>query len=559
MHFRGAVNRIDGMNLLSLVGVLKDPKISAGELPGTEGLRFATAPTAAAMQVEVAHVTADSRDVRIVDSILIGAPTGAPGERGGRTVFVAIRGGRHDGHEYIAQVLASGAAAAVIAESEHVERLLRDGRLKLGAGDPPVILVPDTRVALDLLARRLYYDPSHRLLCFGVTGTNGKTSSVYLLEHLLTRAKMPTGVLGTIDHHLGDRIWPTTHTTPDPVRLQARLNEMKELGAQAIAMEVSSHALDQHRADGVQFNVVIFTNLTRDHLDYHGTEEAYFHAKQRLFTDLLWGSQKVPLFAVVNIDDPWGRRLRVGGRAGIFTIGRRRGADFRFSPTGQDFAGQDFQLETPFGEFRGRLPLIGRHNLYNAVGAIAAVAAVGVAPEKALKSLEVFPGIPGRLQRIPDRLDRAIFVDYAHTPDALENVLRTLHEIRDGMGARADGEKPRILSLFGCGGDRDAGKRPQMGAVAARLSDEIWLTSDNPRSEDPQQILNEIRKGVTALAPDRVHEDVDRAKAIAHVVHAARPGDVVLIAGKGHEDYQEIRGERRPFSDVAVTAEILKG
>ncbi|MBX3016740.1 MAG: UDP-N-acetylmuramoyl-L-alanyl-D-glutamate--2,6-diaminopimelate ligase [Bdellovibrionaceae bacterium] len=553
------------MNLLSLVGVLKDPKNRVGAAstaPGTEGLCFWAAPSAEALQAEVAHVTADSRDVKIVDAIHFGAPTGAPGERGGRSVFVAVRGTKVDGHDYLAQVLASGAAAAVVAEESRVQELVRSGKLQISPADPPVVLVPDTRLALDVLARRLFYDPSHRLLCFGVTGTNGKTSSVYLLEHLLTFAKMPTGVLGTINHHLGEKVWESTHTTPDPVRLQSRLNEMKELGAQAIAMEVSSHALDQHRADGVQFNIVLFTNLTRDHLDYHQTEEAYFKAKERLFTELLWSSQKVPLFAVVNTDDAWGRRLRISGRAGLFTIGQNKDADFRFEVLAQDFAGQRFMLHTPLGDFEGELPLIGKHNLYNAVGAIAAVTAAGLSPDRSLLALKNFGGIPGRLQRVPDRLDRYIFVDYAHTPDALENVLRTLNEIRASLqkGAGASSEHPpRILTLFGCGGDRDKGKRPQMAQIAARLSDEIWITSDNPRGEDPAQILREIRAGIPEMPADRVHEDLDRAKAIGHIIRAARPGDVVLIAGKGHEDYQEIQGEKRPFSDVAIAADVLKG
>lgn len=550
------------MNLLSLIGVLKDFKSRAGQentAPGTEGLRFWSEPSAEALQTEVAHVTADSRDVKIVDAIHFGMPTGAPGERGGRSVFVAVRGTKQDGHDYLAQVLASGAAAGIVAEESRVRALVDAGTLKISPTDPPIILVEDTRVALDVLARRLYYDPSHRLLCFGVTGTNGKTSSVYLLEHLLNAAKLPAGVLGTIDHHFAETVWESTHTTPEPVRLQSRLNEMKELGAQAVAMEVSSHALDQHRADGVQFNVVLFTNLTRDHLDYHKTEEDYFKAKERLFTDLLWQSQKVPLFAVVNTDDPWGRRLRVSSRAGVFTIGQAKGSDFRFEVIAQDFAGQTFKLFTPVGDFEGELPLIGKHNLYNATGALAAVTAVGIEPARSLQALKTFPGIPGRLQRVPDKLDRYIFVDYAHTPDALENVLQTLNDIRTSLMADSAKQKPRILTLFGCGGDRDKGKRPQMAQVAARLSDEIWITSDNPRSEDPAQILKEIRAGIPDVSGEKVHEDVDRAKAIGHLIRAARPGDVVLIAGKGHEDYQEIQGVKRPFSDVLVASDVLKG
>lgn len=528
------------MNLRSLLGVLKELTV----IPETPQL-----------EREIAHVTTDSREVRQFEAGLATHPSGAPGESGGGTVFVAIRGSKQDGHMYLPEVLQNPGTAAVVVEKATYAELLAANKITVTADTAPVIGVDDTRFALDLLARRLFYDPSHRLLCFGVTGTNGKTSTVYLLEKLLNAAKLPTGVLGTINHHLGDRVWESTHTTPEPIKLQGRLNEMKELGAQAIAMEVSSHALHQRRADGVQFNVVIFTNLTRDHLDYHGTEQDYFEAKQRLFTDLLWSSHKVPLFAIVNTDDPWGRKLRVSGKAGVFTIGENKDADFRFALKSQDFSGQEFSLATPFGEFESRLPLIGRHNLYNAVGAIAAVASLGVTIENSLPALKDFAGIPGRLQRVPDALGRFIFVDYAHTPDALENVLKTLSAIRDELPK----PRPRILTLFGCGGDRDKGKRPQMAKIAADYSDLVFVTSDNPRGEDPQAILADIRLGFTEVAPEHVREDVDRARAIEQIIREAHPGDVVLIAGKGHEDYQELNGVKKPFSDVEVATSILQG
>jgi len=560
LHLGGFVNRISAMNLLSLLGVLKDLQISLQKNPqppvgeGPEGLRFMQAPTPAALEVEISNIVTDSRKLNERNSSVeqiwenrVGAPEGAP-------VFVAIKGTKQDGHDFIQSILESGTpVAAIVADESRISEIIDQPGFPPGPHDIPILLVPDTRVALDVLARRLFYDPSHRMLCFGVTGTNGKTSSVYMLEHLLNRAGQPTGVLGTIDHHLGSDVWPSTHTTPDPVSLQGRLSDMKAKGAQAIAMEVSSHALDQRRADGVQFNVVIFTNLTRDHLDYHADIEDYFLAKQRLFTDLMWNSTKFPLFAIVNVDDPWARKLRVSSKAIVWTIGVSKSADFQFKMLSQTFTGQKFSLQSPFGDFEKELPLIGVHNLYNAMGAVAAAASVGVTPEQSLRYLEDFEGIPGRLQRIPDRRGRFVFVDYAHTPDALDNVLKTLNEIRETLPE----PRPRVLTLFGCGGDRDKGKRPQMAQVAARWSDAVWLTSDNPRSENPKAIIEEIRSGFSASDLSHVTEQVDRALAIQDILRSAQSGDVVLIAGKGHEDYQEIQGEKRSFSDVAEAERFL--
>lgn len=540
------------MHLLSLLGVLRTfgptpqarPQSAPESIPaGADGaLRFLETPSPQQLEVDVKNVVTDSREL-------------AQG-----SVFVALRGTQRDGHEFIPQALAAG-VAGIVAEEKALQALIDAGKIpelsktnRIQGPQPPIVLVEDSRAALDLLARRLFYDPSHRLLCFGVTGTNGKTSTVYLLEHLMNAASVPTGVLGTIDHHLGTDVWPSTHTTPDPVRLQGRLAEMKSLGAQAIAMEVSSHALDQRRADGIQFNTVIFTNLTRDHLDYHKTESLYFAAKQRLFSDLLWNSGKVPLFAIVNIDDPWGRKLRVSSQAGLWTFGESSAADFRFQIESQDFSGMKFNLRSPFGDFTGQVPMIGRHNLYNAVGAVAAVASVGVGPAVSLRHLQDFPGVPGRLQRVADARGRFVFVDYAHTPDALENVLGTLTQIRSQLA----GKKPRLLTLFGCGGDRDKGKRPLMAQIAARFSDQVVVTSDNPRSEDPHSILSEIEKGFAVEDRGKVRLQVDRAAAIREILLAAETGDVVLIAGKGHELYQEIGGEKREFSDVAEAEKVLR-
>lgn len=477
-------------------------------------------------ETEVTHLTNDSRQV-------------SPG-----SVFIAIKGDSSDGHKYVDKAVSQGAVAVIVNKG-----------FGNSNGSVPFIEVDDTREAQDYLARKFFGDPSHRMLCIGVTGTNGKTSTTYILEHILNSARIQTGVIGTINHHLGARTWETEHTTPEPITLQKRLSEMQEEGAKAIAMEVSSHALAQGRVRGIQFNIAIFTNLTHDHLDYHKTFENYFAAKQLLFTDLLWESSKIPLFAIVNRDDEWGRRLRVASKAGLWTFGQMFAnqtleADFGFIADEVSFSGTHLKIETPFGIFQGDVPMIGLHNCYNIIGAIAAAATVGVSPEQSLRSLATFTGVPGRLQRVPGT-QKHVFVDYAHTPDALEKVLLTLHEIRNKSA-----HKGQIITVFGCGGDRDAQKRPVMGQIAEKLSDVVVMTSDNPRTEDPNVILDQISTGFTEKT--KVHREVDRKKAIEYAVGVCRPGDVVLVAGKGHEDYQQIGTVKHPFSDVRVVQELLQ-
>lgn len=478
---------------------------------------------------EVIHLTQDSREV-------------SPG-----SVFVAVKGESFDGHQFIEKAAEQGVLAVVIEKGFTIPESVRQKNIV-------IVEVDDTRTAQDLLARRFYQDPSQRMLCIGVTGTNGKTSVTYILEHLLTQARIQTGVIGTINHHFGNHIWPTQHTTPEPILLQKRLSEMKGEGAQALAMEVSSHALAQKRVIGIQFNIAIFTNLTRDHLDYHKTMEAYFEAKQLLFTDLLWNSYKVPLFAVVNLDDAWGRRLRVASKAGVWTYAQmKKGgateADFSFAVEEMSFSGMHLRLETPFGSVRGDIPMCGVHNAYNVVAAVAAVATVGVTPEQALRAMGSFAGVPGRLQKVP-AINKNVFVDYAHTPDALEKALATLQDIRSHAAM-----KGQIITVFGCGGDRDSGKRPQMAKVAEMGSDQVIVTSDNPRTEDPQKIIDDIMAGFSPDGRTKTHLEVDRRKAIALALQLCRPGDVVLVAGKGHEGYQQIGSQKLPFSDVKVVQE----
>lgn len=488
------------------------------------------------MDPEIDGITQDSRSVKL------------------GSAFIAVVGGQSDGHQFLDAAIKAGASALIVQKNQI-------DKMSGFSSSVPVVEVEDTRGAQSRLARQLYRDPSHRMLCFGVTGTNGKTSITYILEHLLNRAGLPAGVIGTIDHHLnvdGEKTqWPSQHTTPDPILLQRRLKEMKDLGAKSLAMEVSSHGLDQGRVSGVAFNTVIFTNLTRDHLDYHASMEEYFQAKQKLFTDLLWESGKVPLFAVVNRDDPWGVRLRVSSKAGLWTYGTTAQADFRYQMKSQGFDGAEFLLTTPLGELTCKIPLCGIHNVANVVAAIAGVASIGVSPEQSIRFLRDFEGVPGRLQRVPDARDRFVFVDYAHTPDGLENTMKTVFDIRNQAALNEGSKSARVFALFGCGGDRDRGKRPQMAAIAEKYADRVIVTSDNPRSEDPAAILNEIDQGFSDQGKAKRVLELDRRKAIQQAVSEMRAGDVLVIAGKGHETYQIIGSETKAFSDFAEAKSAL--
>jgi UDP-N-acetylmuramoyl-L-alanyl-D-glutamate--2,6-diaminopimelate ligase len=459
-----------------------------------------------------------------------------------RGVFIAINGAQYDAHEFIPQAVTAGAFVLVVENTRNVPVDFKG----------LVFQTKNSRMTLDKLAANFYRNPSMEMICYGVTGTNGKTSITYMIEHVLERMRVPCGILGTINHHLREKTWPTDMTTPGPLELQKRLREMKDEGAKAIAMEVSSHALAQHRADGVNFNTAIFTNLTRDHLDFHKNEKDYFSAKQRLFTDLLWSTKKPTHFAVINTDDRWGARMRLASDSGLWSYGKNSSADFQFTMTQLGFSKTEFKLKTPYGEFESSLPMCGEHNVYNAVAVVAAVASSGVPVAKALDALTQFPGVPGRLQIVPNSRALNVFVDYAHSPDALENVLLSLRAVRSQMLA-----KNKIWTVFGCGGDRDKGKRPLMAQVACRLSDEVMITSDNPRTEEPEQIVSDIFVGVEIIDRERVHRQVDRKKAIAEVIRQAKMGDVILIAGKGHEEYQIVGQERLPFSDFQVAKEIL--
>jgi UDP-N-acetylmuramoyl-L-alanyl-D-glutamate--2,6-diaminopimelate ligase len=432
-------------------------------------------------------------------------------------LFFCVPGFRSDGHDFAPDAVARGAAA-----------LVTERRLELGV---PEIVVDDVRAAMGPAAARFYGDPTAELEVVGITGTNGKTTTAYLVRHLLAAAGRQTGLLGTVKRVVGGVEEEVERTTPEAIDLQETFRRMRDAGDQAVAMEVSSHALELGRVAGIRFACRVFTNLTQDHLDFHETMEAYFAAKRRLFEE--------PGLSVVNVDDAYGRRIAAEVEA--VTFGVESDADYRARDIDFDVNGSRFTLETPDGELRIESPLAGLFNVENVLGAIAAVRSLGVEEI----SLGGFGRVPGRFEAVDEGQDFGVLVDYAHTPDSLENVLRAARELARG----------RLRVVFGAGGDRDRGKRPLMGDAARRLADRVLVTSDNPRGEEPEAIIDEVMEGA---GPDAERE-VDRRRAIARVIEEAEPGDVVVIAGKGHEQGQEFEdGRKEPFDDVTVAREALR-
>jgi UDP-N-acetylmuramoyl-L-alanyl-D-glutamate--2,6-diaminopimelate ligase len=443
---------------------------------------------------------------------------------GDGALFFCVPGYSRDGHEFAADAAARGAAALV------VER-------PVGVGVPEV-QVPSVRASMAPAAARFYGDPTARLQTVGVTGTNGKTTTAFLMRALLESAGRQSGLLGTVKSVVGGVENEVLRTTPEAIDLQRTFREMLDAGDEACVMEVSSHALTLHRADAIHFAAAIFTNLTQDHLDFHETMEDYYAAKRKLFTEL------APTHAVVNVDDPYGARLAAElGTAVTFAL--EHDASYRAGAVETGLDGSRFTVAAPDGVFELSSPLTGRFNVSNVLGAFATARSLGVDADVAIEAIAGAGQVPGRFQSVSEGQDFAVLVDYAHTPDSLDNVLRAARGVTEG----------RLHVVFGCGGDRDRGKRPLMGEIAARLADRVIVTSDNPRSEDPDAIIQEILEG---SGPEVEHE-VDRRVAIDQAISTASAGDVVVIAGKGHEQGQEFEGGRKiPFDDVTVVRESLQ-
>ncbi|MBI5018008.1 MAG: UDP-N-acetylmuramoyl-L-alanyl-D-glutamate--2,6-diaminopimelate ligase [Deltaproteobacteria bacterium] len=456
-------------------------------------------------------------------------------------LFAAVRGVKADGHDFLPAAAAAGAVACLLEEERPAPGLVR-------------VRVPDGEEALGRAAAAFWGHPSGRLKLVGITGTNGKTTAAYLLQHLLRQAGTVTGRLGTVSYDFPSGEEPAPLTTPDAPTLQRALARMLRDGAEAVVMEVSSHALHRKRVEGCRFSAAVFTNLTQDHLDYHGTMEAYFEAKQLLFDRYRDGAP-----AVVNGEDPWGRRLLESLPAPAVSFGLQSG-DVRVEVREAGAWGMKGTVHHPGGACPLELPLAGEFNVRNAAAALATAAALDLDVASAAAALAHAPQVPGRLEAVPNRRDVSVYVDYAHTPDALDRVLEAVAPLTRG----------RLLCLFGCGGDRDRGKRPHMARAAARWCDAVVLTADNSRSEPTEAILDEIEAGMPAdwcrVAPGDVGREPftyarvsDRSEAIRTAVGAARPGDTVVLAGKGHESTQTIGRSAAHFDDREEARRALAG
>jgi len=461
----------------------------------------------------------------MVGDVVLDTRKVAPG-----ALFCCVPGARVDGHDLAGKALDAGAVALVVQRPLELEA--------------PQLVVGRVRDALAPLAAAFFDHPSRRLDLVGVTGTNGKTTTTFLLEAIFRAAGRVPGVLGTVEVRVGDDRRPAIHTTPEAPDLQRLLAEMADSGVQAAAMEVSSHGLALHRVDGTRFKAAIFTNLTQDHLDFHADLDDYFLAKRRLFTPAF-----TPL-GVVNLDDPHGRLLAGTAEVAVVTTGTAADADWRATDVAASLEGTSFRVASPAGSRPVRLRLAGQFNVANALGALAAADALGIGLDTAVAGLEALAGVPGRFERVDAGQPFTVLVDYAHTPDSLDNLLRAARAVTGG----------RVLVVFGCGGDRDRAKRPMMGEIAGRLADVAVVTSDNPRSEDPEAIVAQVAEGVARSAgPGGFLVEVDRRTAIRTALAMAAPGDAVLLAGKGHEQGQELAGGRKvPFDDRQVATEELR-
>ena len=462
-------------------------------------------------EVEITGIQSDSRLV-------------VPG-----SLFVAVRGTAVDGHTYIGAAIEKGAAAVVC---EEIPENLN--------GKTTFVVVKDSAPAVGLLASAWYGYPSRKLVLVGVTGTNGKTTIATLLYKMFLRMGHKVGLLSTVCNYINERPIPTEHTTPDPLTLHRLMADMVADGCEYAFMEVSSHAIDQRRISGLDFNGGIFTNLTRDHLDYHKTVENYLRAKKRFFDEL-----PASAFALTNLDDKSGMVMLQNTRAKKLTYSLRTLADFKGKILEAHFEGTDLLINN----HEATVHFVGRFNAYNLLAVYGAAVALGKDPEDVLVHLSALHPVTGRFETIRSPKGFTAIVDYAHTPDALTNVLNAIHEVLDGKG--------RVITVVGCGGNRDKGKRPLMAKEAVRLSDMVVLTSDNPRFEEPDAIIDDMAAGLTAGDMERVIRITDRAQAIKTATMLAQKGDVILVAGKGHEDYQEVQGVKHHFDDRELIRELF--
>ena len=454
------------------------------------------------------------------------------------SLFVAVKGERVDGHGFVEQAITAGALAVIT-------------QAPVASGSVSFVRVADSRKALGLLGSRFHGDPSARLKMIGVTGTNGKTTTTYLCKALLEGIGRRVGLIGTVGYQIGQETLPAPHTTPGALDLQALLAKMLEGGLTAAVMEVSSHALALDRISGCEYDTAVFTNLTQDHLDFHHTMDEYFEAKLRLFTGLV-GGKKAGKRAIVNLDDPRGATIRAACPVPVWGYALKNQADLKAERVHLSLAGTTFTAATPAGSFTVDSRLVGEHNVYNLLGAIGVALHEGAMTDQIREATAHITNVPGRFERVSSGQDFTVVVDYAHTEDALLRLLTAAQALKTD----------RIITVFGCGGDRDRGKRPKMGRAAVECSDVVILTSDNPRTEDPMAILQEVEIGVRDALARRNHVQYrlvpDRREAIGAAIREARRGDMVLIAGKGHEDYQIIGTKKFHFDDREVAREAIQ-
>ena len=454
------------------------------------------------------------------------------------SLFVAVKGERVDGHRFVEQAIKAGAGAVV-------------AQATVASGPVPFVRVADSRKALGLLGSRFHGDPSAHLKMIGVTGTNGKTTTTYLCKSLLEGIGRRVGLIGTVGYQIGQETLPASHTTPGALDLQALLAKMVEGGLNAAVMEVSSHALALDRTAGCEYDVTVFTNLTQDHLDFHHTMDEYFEAKLRLFTGLA-GGQKAGKRAIVNLDDPRGGAILAACPVPAWGYAIKSQTDIKAERVRLSLAGTTFTAATPAGSFAVESRLVGEHNVYNLLGAIGVALHSGATSDQVCEAAAQITNVPGRFERVSSGQDFTVVVDYAHTEDALLRLLTAAQALKTG----------RIITVFGCGGDRDRGKRPKMGRAAVEYSDVVVLTSDNPRTEDPMAILREVEVGVRDALARRSHVQYhlvpDRREAIGAAIREAHRDDMVLIAGKGHEDYQIIGTKKFHFDDREVAREAIQ-